>query len=186
MHEAKPWMFEVKVEMQTLAPLQMQLQLFGLSIASQGIRTTRLDTAQYANEPLLNTIALSDAPRHLFFALRRRTDIDQRPTRLGRQRLRGLLDAPASGFDQAAKLLKQNVLDRQISLHDRRTVKLAQGPAQAQAIKPMKNPTDTILITLYKTIGSAIAGCRLSFHTSSLTVGRWRFRFFSKPATLHL
>jgi hypothetical protein len=172
-HEAKFRMQMVEIEVLALATFQLELQLFGLAIATQKIGSAWLDASKNPDQALLEMILLNEFPRQNFFARMAGGQIAKRPPGYFGHSQSGRLNALGQLHGKCLEVLEEHAFDLQVGVHRSGTIERRQAAFEPQAVKARKNADDIGAVLGYKFIWS-VTGCgrMFVFHTTILPARR--------------
>ena len=167
------FMDQVKIEMDTFAPLQLQFQLPGGFVTASKPSATRLDATDDRHQSGTDALPFFDFQSDLLFVGPAGRQINHRPAMLLGQSCPGLADAVRKANSEGFEVLPQDTRPFKIVLHDRRVVEAAQGALESEPIPTVQQANDIGLVLLYKWLRSIVClGIESLLHNSLLPNGR--------------
>jgi hypothetical protein len=168
-HQSKPPVLDVEVQVQALAQFQVRLELFGLVIASHFVGPARFYTAKDRYQALSNAIALSDFVRQVFLGQGAAAQVGEWTLDGLGQSLGTLAYLVGQSRGKLLEVFAQHLGFTQILLKNFLTVQVAQRTLKAQAVEGVKNAHDVFLVFLYKKVRDRLCWSRaFLFHETLL------------------
>src|SRR2546425_2793268 len=137
--QAKARMLDIKVNMQTAAGHQLQLQHFSLVITFGPVGAARLYATQNRYQALPDVVATDNVLDLLLFRDGRAVEVQIRAARRLGQLLSVLTHLGRQAGGEVLEILKQHLGFAQILLKDIPTIQIAQRALQSDPIKTVKN-----------------------------------------------
>src|SRR5437870_2632973 len=150
MQKTKLVMHPIKIQVNAFAPLKLDLQLAGHSIAPQKPGVTRFYATQNSDQPFANLVALLDLAGHFLFARAARRQIDHRTLMPPGQLLCRLTHTARQIGCESLKILPQHSGLPKVLFHHRLVIQAAQRPLQPKTIPAVQHSNHTGLMLLYK------------------------------------
>src|SRR5262249_28272614 len=141
-------MDEIKVKVDALAPLQLELQLFGRAIAACEPSSARFDTTEDRYQARAHTLALLGLQCNLLFVGPAGGQVDHGAVVGLSQGSTGLADAIGKAHSEALKIFPEHTHLLEIVLHDQRIVEAAQSALESKPIPAVQYSNDIGLMAL--------------------------------------
>jgi hypothetical protein len=168
-HQAKPGVLDVEVQVQALAQFQVRLELLGLVIASHFVGPARFYTSKDRYQALFNAIALSDFSRQVFLGQGATVQIGEWALEGLGQSLGTLAYLVGQSRSKLLEVFVQHLGLAQILLKNLGAIQVAQRTLKAQAVEGVKNAHDVFLVFLYKRVRDVVCWSRaFLFHETLL------------------
>jgi hypothetical protein len=162
--QAQSLVKKVEVEVHALAPLELEFQFFGFPIAPDKPGTAGFDGAQYGDQAALDPVLARDVAGQTLFVIAMALEVDHAPTAVLGQGGGRLADALGRADDQGLEVLEEELLRKQVILHDRGMVEAAQGGLHAHPIKTLQKANDFFTQLRYKGVGGTAGRDGRMFH----------------------
>ena len=160
--------------MEAFAGLEHQVEVPGLPVAAHRIGEAIFQRTENGDQPGGEVPFPRDLAGEIFLADLAVGEKAERTARLLGGGLRGRLDADGECLGKGADVLEEDPAGVEVGFHDRGLIEMAQGSAQAQAVKPAQNSCDRTGKSCNKgRLGAGSGGGRwlLHTHTSTRTAG---------------